>query len=265
MKCIICGNEIPSGEAFCPVCGAAAPGENISYGAAASVDGKAYGAEASGEGKSYGAEVSGNGKSYVAVSGGSTSYGDAFRGAGSERESSRPQAAEKTDVQGHFVPQGSFPPVFQQTPGFQEASDYDPYAGIHQIRQEKAEQENRKAARKKKRGPIIACVIGGMALIALFVMFLMGVFHLKNGTYIWDDYAFDGTSLELELKGNKGVLTATYRGKTDTQEVEVTFDGSKTYISANGKYIEGTYNRRDQTISFADDSLQGFDIVMKKE
>ncbi len=255
MKCIICGNEIPSGEAFCPVCGAAAPGEHTSYGTEPAPAPAPQPASQPAAENSYPQPAI---QGYAPQSAGGKSGGERIL------QPDYGRYVPKTPSDGTAFSYSASP---QQTPGFQAVSDYDPYAGVQPVRiaASKDPQGGEGAKKGKKTGLIIACAAGGVAVIALLVLFLMGMFHFKNGTYIWDDYAFDGTSLQLELKGEKGILTATYRGKTDTQEVEVVIDGSKAYISANGKYIEGKYDRRDQTISFADDSLQGFDIVMKKE
>ena len=150
-------------------------------------------------------------------------------------------------------------------PQYASPDDYDPYSGIPAFSRDPDGKKGDIQEGSTKKGLIIGIVSGALVLVGLLVCFLLGLFHFKNGTYIWDDYAFDGTTLQLEISGDTGVMTAHYRGKTDVQNITLDFDGSSVILSANGKYIEGTYDRKKQTISIPDDSLQGFEIVLKKQ
>jgi len=235
MKCIVCGNDLPESVMTCPVCGAAAPANMPSYG-------------------NYGASPEPQAQPPV--------------------QPSFFQPVQETGNQPPVQP-SFFQPVqeMQQTgteqmpgqPLYVSPDDYDPYAGIQASAKNPAAEKGDIREGSTGKGLIIGIAAGAAVLTGLLICFLLGLFHFRNGTYIWDDYAFDGTTLQLEVSGDTGVMTAQYRGKTDVENITLDFDGSSVILSANGKYIEGTYNRKRQTISIPDDSLQGFEIVLKKQ
>ena len=169
---------------------------------------------------------------------------------------SAPQAAHQSFAQQWGIPNDIFQP----------ADSYDPYAGRPKWEQERTDprEKTQEAKKKKGHGPVIAICSVGVVVVGLLICYFLGIFTPRNGTYVWDDYAVYNTTLKLELKGDEGVLTADYNGKTSETKVDVDFDGSKVVFSAHGKYIEGTYDSKRGTISVPDDSLLGFEIVLKK-
>ena len=240
MKCIVCGNDIPDAVNNCPVCGAAAPTNAPSYGS--------YGNE-----PVYTQPVQQPYQQQPVQQ----NYQQPFQNPYQSAAYAQPAVQQPVYEQ---------PGSQAQQPAFRSADDYDPYAGVRPVSGQSGSEADGGSGRSNiSKGMIVGIAAGAVVIIGLIICFALGLFHFRNGTYIWDDYEFDGTSLMLEISGDEGVLTAKYNGKTDTENIHLDFDGSKVVLSANGKYIEGTYNRKNQTISIPDDSLQGFEVVLKKK
>ncbi len=241
MRCIICGSEFPDQEKNCPICGAAAPAGNVPY----------FG----GDNNSYGQ--------------GNPPMDPFMQGS--------PRADLDTQKTPLVNPYAAGNPFMQENdraetgngrplPAYSPVDSYQPYADLQPSKD--AEGSGNRTDDVKKgtgKGLIIGIISGVLVIAALAVCFFLGLFHSKNGNYHWDDYARYGTTVQLKVDGDSGELTVNYSGKTETQKVELLFDGSEVTFSANGKYIQGTYDRKAQTISVEDESLMGFSIVLKKE
>ena len=151
-----------------------------------------------------------------------------------------------------------------------DVQSYDPYKGLQLYSQQIPEGYSREEQKKtgKKAGGIgkwIGLSAGILAVGAVLVLWLLGFFHSKNGTYIWDDYQVFGMTVELKIDGDTADLTITADGKPQTQKCNVAFDSDKVVLSMNGKYLNCEYNRKKQTITIPDDAYLNSDLVLEKE
>ncbi len=102
----------------------------------------------------------------------------------------------------------------------------------------------------KKTGLIIGIAVAAVVVIALIVCFALGLFSSKNGKYVCDDYSAYGMELSLEVKGSKFTMTVNAFGETETTEGTIKFKGDKVELTAEGDTIEGTYSKKDKSITF---------------
>lgn len=146
-----------------------------------------------------------------------------------------------------------------------DVQNYDPYMGVQTYSESLPEPRVKEKAGKNGIGKWIGLSAGVLALGAVLVLWLLGFFHSKNGTYIWDDYQVFGMTVELKIDGDTGDLTITADGKPQTQKCDVTFDSDRVVLSMNGKYLNCSYNRKKQTITIPDDTYLNSDLVLEKE
>ena len=149
-------------------------------------------------------------------------------------------------------------------------ANYDPYAGMD-LPGVTGEAENgsvksgSEEKKKSKLGMILGISIGGLAVVALLVLWLGGFLHSKSGKYIWDDYQVFGMMVELTIDGSEGEIRITADGKEQTQKCSVEFYEDKVELTMNGKYLICNYDRKRQTITVPDDTYLKGDIVLEKD
>ena len=103
----------------------------------------------------------------------------------------------------------------------------------------------------KKTGLIIGIAVAAVAVVALVLCLVLGVFGGgHNGKYVCDDYAAYGMDVSLEVKGSKFTLTMSAFGETETTEGTIKFKGDKVELTAEGDTIEGTYDKGEKSITF---------------
>lgn len=103
----------------------------------------------------------------------------------------------------------------------------------------------------KKTGLIIGIAVAAVAVVALVLCLVLGVFGGgHNGKYVCEDYAAYGMDVSLEVKGSKFTLTMSAFGETETTEGTIKFKGDKVELTAEGDTIEGTYDKGEKSITF---------------
>ena len=114
----------------------------------------------------------------------------------------------------------------------------------------------------KKTGLIIGIAAAAVVVIALVVCFALGLFSSKNGKYVCEDYASFGVEMTLEVKGSKFTMSMSAFGESETTKGTIKFKGNKVELTSDGNTIEGTYSKKDKTISIEED---GMALVFKKK
>ncbi len=114
----------------------------------------------------------------------------------------------------------------------------------------------------KKTGLIIGIIVAAVAVIAIVLCLVLGVFSSKNGKYVCSDWSAFGVDMTLEVKGSDFTLTMTAYGETETTEGTIKFSGKKVKLTAEGETIEGTYSAKDKTISL---DMEGMSLTFKKK
>ena len=195
-------------------------------------------------------------------------------GAGAGGQELNPFARQSGGIPWQGMPQST--PTYGNAGGYtpldryDSYANYDPYAGMDLpgVTGEagggvgKAGREEKK---KSKLGMILGISIGGLAVVALLVLWLGGFLHSKSGKYIWDDYQVFGMMVELTIDGSEGEIRITADGKDQTQKCSVEFYEDKVELTMNGKYLICNYDRKRQTITVPDDTYLKGDIVLEKD
>ena len=116
--------------------------------------------------------------------------------------------------------------------------------------------------KKSKTGLIIGIVVAAVAVIAIVLCLVLGVFSSKNGKYVCDDYAAFGMDLSLTVDGDKFTLEMSAFGESDSTEGTIKFKGDKVEMTAEGDTIEGTYSKKDKSITISE---EGLSMTFKKK
>lgn len=103
----------------------------------------------------------------------------------------------------------------------------------------------------KKTGLIIGIVVAAVAVIAIVLCLVLGVFGGgHNGKYVCEDYATYGMDVSIEVKGSKFTMTMSAFGETETESGTIKFKGDKVELTVDGDTVEGTYDKKEKSITF---------------
>ncbi|MBQ9610324.1 MAG: zinc ribbon domain-containing protein [Lachnospiraceae bacterium] len=140
-----------------------------------------------------------------------------------------------------LIPSGGMQPQYQSAPqGFdsmQQGGMQPQYQAVPQ------------SSGGNKTGLIIGIIVAAVAVIALVLCLVLGVFSGKDGTYVCNDYAAFGMDVTLEVDGDNFTLTMNAFGETETESGTIKFKGDKVELTAEGETIEGDYSKKDKTIT----------------
>ena len=118
----------------------------------------------------------------------------------------------------------------------------------------------------KHRAGLYLGIAGALLVIAgVLTAWMLGWFHSRSGTYVWDDYAKADMTAKIEIDGDKATITMVSKEDVRTVNCDVEFSGDTVKFVYNGKVLTCDYDRRNGIITEKDDFYTGVDIVFEKE
>ncbi len=119
-------------------------------------------------------------------------------------------------------------------------------------------------APKSNKG-LIAGIIGGVVVVAAIVIVLV-VFvfggNKVDGKYVCGDFAAFGMEMYIQIDGDNFKMVSAYDGEEESESGTVKIDGDKISLTVDGETLEGTYNKKEKTISIGED---GITLTFKKQ
>ena len=176
-----------------------------------------------------------------------------------------------------YVPQQSYNP--QQTYVPQDAGygapGYNPYLVQYEPQAKKESYEQPEPGRKSRLKVIISLTLVVLLAGTAGILWYLGFFRSKNGTYVWDDYQVFGMYAEIEIDGDTAKITMNSNGSGSsgdtnykdvrTIQVDVEFDGDEVKFSKDDTVLICKYDRKNQRITAKDDAYVNADMEFEKK
>ena len=188
------------------------------------------------------------------------------------------QSVQQPNVQPQpFMPQQPY--TQQQTYVPQDAGygapGYNPYLVQYEPQAKKESYAMPEPGRKSRLKVIISLTLVVLLAGTAGVLWYLGFFHSKNGTYVWDDYQVFGMYAEIEIDGDTAKITMNSNGTGSsgdtnykdvrTIQVDVEFDGDEVKFSKDDTVLVCKYDRKNQRITAKDDAYVNADMQFEKK
>ena len=156
----------------------------------------------------------------------------------------------------------------EQNPDSYGAPGYDPYLVRYEPRPQTEETAVSVSKKKSHAGMIIGIICAVLLVGTGIVLWQLGFFTSRNGTYVWDDYKVFGITAEITIDGDSAKVTVNSTITNDTRTVECgvefTWD-TITLVQEDGSILVCDYDRKAGKIISRDDTYVNSDIEFEKE